>query len=101
MLPLHSSASLKPPPILRCAIAQLTEGINGYQPHNRSTFLLLATPTRSAHGRAGATGSVRRKLVRCNSDIDQLEKNLTAPQKFATSADMAAKKNSSLRPAER
>jgi hypothetical protein len=46
------------------------EGINGRQPHNLSTFLLLEEPTMSAHGRAGATGSVRHKRVRCNSDID-------------------------------
>jgi hypothetical protein len=44
------------------------EGINGRQPHDLSTLLLLAAPTRSAHGRAGATGSVRHKRVRCNSD---------------------------------
>jgi hypothetical protein len=44
------------------------EGINGRQPHYLSTPILLAAPTRSAHGRAGATGSVRHKRVRCNSD---------------------------------
>jgi hypothetical protein len=44
------------------------EGINGRQPHNPSTLVLLVAPTRSAHGRAGATGSVRHKRVRCNSD---------------------------------
>jgi hypothetical protein len=44
------------------------EGINGCQPHNLCTLLLLAAPTRSAHGRAGATGSVRHKRVWCNSD---------------------------------
>jgi hypothetical protein len=44
------------------------EGINGRQPHNLSTILLLAAPTRSAHGIAGAKGSVRHKRVRCNSD---------------------------------
>jgi hypothetical protein len=43
------------------------EGINGRQPHNLCTLLLLAAPTRSAHGGAGATGSVRHKRVRCNS----------------------------------
>jgi hypothetical protein len=48
--------------------------------HIPSTFLLLEAPTRSAHGRAGATGSVRHKRVRCNSDIDQFEKHVTAPQ---------------------
>jgi hypothetical protein len=56
------------------------DGINGRQPHNLSTLHLLAAPTRFAHGRAGATGLVRHKRVRCNSDIDQLEKHLTAPQ---------------------
>jgi hypothetical protein len=72
-----------------CNRSAHSEGINGRQPYNLSTFLLLAAPTRSAHGRAGATGSVRRKRVRCNSDIDQLEKHLTAPQKFATSVDLS------------
>jgi hypothetical protein len=56
------------------------EGINGRQPHNLSTLILLAEPTRYAHGRARAAGSVRHKGIRCNSDIDQLEKHLTAPQ---------------------
>jgi hypothetical protein len=41
---------------------------NGRQQHNLSTFLLLAAPTRSAYGRAGDTGSVWHKRVRCNSD---------------------------------
>jgi hypothetical protein len=36
---------------------------------NLNTLLLLAAPARSASGRAGATGSVRHKRVRCNSDI--------------------------------
>jgi hypothetical protein len=56
------------------------EGINGRQTDNLSTFFLLEAPIRSAHGRAGATGSIRHKRVRCNSDIDQLENHLTAPQ---------------------
>jgi hypothetical protein len=37
------------------------EGTNGRQPHNLSTLILLAAPTRSAHGSAGATGSDRHK----------------------------------------
>jgi hypothetical protein len=49
------------------------EGIKCRQPHNLGTLLLLAAPTRSAHGRAGATCSVLHKRVRCNSDIDQFE----------------------------
>jgi hypothetical protein len=57
-----------------CNRSAYYEGINGRQPHNLSIFVLLAAPTRSAHGRAGATGSVRHKRVRCNSDIDQYEK---------------------------
>jgi hypothetical protein len=77
------------------------EGINGSQPYNPSCFLLLATPTRSAHGSAGATGSVRHKRVRCNSDIVQLEKHLTASQKFATSVDLSATTISSHGPAAR
>jgi hypothetical protein len=66
------------------------EGINGRQPHNLITFLLLAAPTMSAHERAGATGSILHKRVWCNSDIDQLEKHRTDPQKFATSVDLSA-----------
>jgi hypothetical protein len=75
------------------------EVINGRQPHNLSTSLLIAAPTRSTHGRAGATGSVRHKRVRCNSDIDQLENDLTAPQNFATSVDLSATRILSHRPA--
>jgi hypothetical protein len=45
--------------------------MNGREPQNLSTILVLAAPTRSGHGRAGAKGSVRHKRVRCNSDIDQ------------------------------
>jgi hypothetical protein len=52
-----------------CNRSAHSEGINGCQPHNLITLLLLAAPTRSAHGRAGATGSVRHKRVRCNSDM--------------------------------
>jgi hypothetical protein len=75
------------------------EGINGRQPHNLSTLLLLVAPTMSAHRKAGATGSVRHKPIRCNSRIDQVEKHLTAQQKFATSADLSAKTNASHGPA--
>jgi hypothetical protein len=44
------------------------EGMNGRLPPVLSTFLLLAAATMSAHGRAGATGSIRHKRERCNSD---------------------------------
>jgi hypothetical protein len=51
-------------------------GINGCQPHNLSTLLLFAAPTRSAHGRAGAKGSVRHKNFakarRYISSVDRL-----------------------------
>jgi hypothetical protein len=58
---------LEAPPEV-CNPSAHCEGISGRQPHNLSTLLLLAAPTRSAHGRAGATGSVRHKRVSCNSD---------------------------------
>jgi hypothetical protein len=73
-----------------CIRSAHCEGINGRQPHNLSKYLLLAAPTRSAYGRAGATGSIWHKRVRCYSDIDQFEKDLTDPQKFATSVDLSA-----------
>jgi hypothetical protein len=68
------------------------EGINSCQPHKLDNILLLAAPTRSAHRKEGATGSVRDKQIYCKSDNDQLEKHLAAPQKFATSADLSVKR---------
>jgi hypothetical protein len=65
------------------------EGIDVRQPHNKRKFLLLlAKSTRSIHGRVGATGLVRHKQTRCNLETDQIERHLTAPQNFATSADL-------------
>jgi hypothetical protein len=66
-----------------CNRAALCEGINGHQPPKPSKFRLLEASTRSEHGRAGATGSVRHKPITSNSDIDLLEKRLTYPKKFA------------------
>jgi hypothetical protein len=51
-----------------CNRSARCEGTNGRQPHKISTLLLLAAATRSAHDRAGATGSVRHKRIRSNSD---------------------------------
>jgi hypothetical protein len=81
-----------------CNRSALCEDKNSCCPYNLKTFLLFAEPTRSAHGRVGATGSVRQKRIRCKSDIDQLEKNLTAPQKLTTSVDLSAKTNTSHHP---
>jgi hypothetical protein len=50
------------------------EGINESQPRTLGIFLLLAAPTRSAHGSAGATGSVRYKRNRRNLDIDKCDR---------------------------
>jgi hypothetical protein len=74
-----------------CDRAAHCEVISDCQPNNLSTFLLLAAPTRPAHARAGFTGSVQHKLIWCKSVIDQFEKYLTAPQKFATSSDLPSK----------
>jgi hypothetical protein len=51
-------------------------GKNCREPHNLSTSILLAATTGSARGRAGASGSNRRKLTRCKSDIDLLEEHV-------------------------
>jgi hypothetical protein len=65
---LHYELEAPPTSMEVCNRSAHCKGLNGCQPHNLSTLLLLAAPTRSAHGRAGATGSVRHKRVRCNSD---------------------------------
>jgi hypothetical protein len=68
MLPVYCIVSSKRHRYEVCNRSAHCEGINGRQPHDLSTLLLLAAPTRSAHGRAGATGSDRHKRVRCNLD---------------------------------
>jgi hypothetical protein len=101
MLPIYCLVSSNATTREVCNRSAHCEGTDGRQPHILGKFLLLAAPIRSAHGRAGATGSVRHKRVRCNSDIDQSEKHLTDPQKFATSVDLSATKILSHGPAAR
>jgi hypothetical protein len=60
-------------------------------PYATSIFILVASLARSVHGRADVTGSVQDRPIRCNSDMDQLEKHLAVPQKSVTSADLSAK----------